>query len=142
MTSNGPASSASGKWRLSSYEEQRTPQEAITDHTEAAVHADSVRKEFTCAVCIGLLKDTVRECGHRFCEKYITTALERGNQMCPLCRTKIESERSLLHDRRMDAMITALFLNKEEHYATRLGHSAVRSGDQNVQTTENNSTES
>ncbi|KAL3183982.1 hypothetical protein MRX96_006300 [Rhipicephalus microplus] len=102
----------------------------MTSNGPATVHADSVRKEFTCAVCIGLLKDTVvtRECGHRFCEKCIPTALERGNQMCPLCRAKIESERSLLHDRRMDAMITALFLNKEATLRYPLGPfgSAIR----------------
>ncbi|KAL1474605.1 hypothetical protein MTO96_037855 [Rhipicephalus appendiculatus] len=128
MTSPGTASSVSSEWRLSRYEQQRTAQEVITDSTEAAVHPDSVRREFTCTVCLDLLKNTVvtRECGHRFCEKCIATSLERCNKTCPQCHTKIASKRSLLHDHRMDSMIAALFLNKEEHYAARLGHSAVR----------------
>ncbi|XP_037529372.1 E3 ubiquitin-protein ligase RING2-A-like [Rhipicephalus sanguineus] len=137
MKASGRANSASSEWQLSPYEQQRTAEKVITDSTEVAVHSDSVRREFTCTVCLDLLKDTVatRECGHRFCEKCITTALARCNNTCPECRTKIASKRSLHRDLRMDTLIAALFLNKDE------GNAACPTGHQDARIAQDKRTE-
>ncbi|XP_065302582.1 E3 ubiquitin-protein ligase RING1-like [Dermacentor albipictus] len=123
MTSSGASKGTEGKWQLSPYEHQRTAQEVIADATEeVAAHADSIRNEFTCAICLGLLQDTVAstECGHRFCEKCITAVLLKSNKVCPVCRARIPSKRCLRRDHRMDSIIAALYRNQEQHGAAHL----------------------
>lgn len=139
MSSSGAANGTGGKWQLNPYEQQRTTQKLVTDAMEeVAVHADSVRNEFTCAICLGLLQNTVAttECGHRFCEKCIAAVLRRCNKRCPVCRTKIKSKRSLRRDHCMDNMIAVLFRNQEEYCAAHLPNPAESPDCQLAQATE------
>ena len=64
MTSLDPAERS---WDLSLYELHRTPQEAITDETEIAVSAQSLKSELTCPICLDMLTRTMttKECLHR-----------------------------------------------------------------------------
>ena len=64
MTSLDPAERS---WDLSLYELHRTPQEAITDQTEIAVSAQSLKSELTCPICLDMLTRTMttKECLHR-----------------------------------------------------------------------------
>ncbi|KAH7973494.1 hypothetical protein HPB49_001715 [Dermacentor silvarum] len=127
MTSSGAPNLNGSKSQLSPYEQQRTTQKVITDAMEeVAVHADSVRNEFTCAICLGLLQNTVAttECGHRFCENCIAAVLRRCNKVCPVCHTEITSKQSLRRDHCMDNMIAVLFRNQEEYCAAHLRHPA------------------
>ena len=64
MTSLDPAERS---WDLSLYELHRTPQEAITDQTEIAVSAQSLKSELTCPICLDMLTQTMttKECLHR-----------------------------------------------------------------------------
>ncbi|QQP54363.1 E3 ubiquitin-protein ligase RING2-A [Caligus rogercresseyi] len=85
-------------WDLSLYELHRTPQEAITDNTEIAVSALSLKSELTCPICLDMLSSTMttKECLHRFCADCIVTALRSGNKECPTCRkkTRVQAEPS------------------------------------------------
>ena len=56
MTSLDPAERS---WDLSLYELHRTPQEAITDETEIAVSAQSLKSELTCPICLDMLTRTM-----------------------------------------------------------------------------------
>jgi len=121
---------SSGKsWELSSYDQQRTPHEPITDNTEIAVSPRSLHSELMCPICLDMLKTTMttkvklfsfqfkevptccpyigflQECLHRFCQECITTALRSGNKECPTCRKKLVSKRSLRADPNFDALI-------------------------------------
>jgi hypothetical protein len=65
MTSSDPVERS---WDLSLYELHRTPQEAITDDTEIAVSAHSLKSELTCPICLDMLTQTMttKECLHRY----------------------------------------------------------------------------
>nr|XP_050024451.2 E3 ubiquitin-protein ligase RING2-like [Dermacentor andersoni] len=101
-------------WELTDYEIQRSPQELLPE-SRLVVVDESVREELTCAICLGLLCNTVAtRCLHRFCEECITTSLRRCNKYCPTCRRKIPSKRSLRRDHRMDALIAVLYPNGDD----------------------------
>lgn len=92
-------------WELSFYESQRTPQEAITDGLEIAVSPRSLHSELMCPICLDLMKKTrtTKEClHHRFFADCIITAHLRGNKLCPTCRRKLVSKRSLKTDPNFD----------------------------------------
>eukprot|EP00096_Caligus_rogercresseyi_P013402 TRINITY_DN6058_c0_g1_i1.p1 TRINITY_DN6058_c0_g1~~TRINITY_DN6058_c0_g1_i1.p1 ORF type:complete len:341 (-),score=105.25 TRINITY_DN6058_c0_g1_i1:501-1523(-) len=106
-------------WDLSLYELHRTPQEAITDNTEIAVSALSLKSELTCPICLDMLSSTMttKECLHRFCADCIVTALRSGNKECPTCRKKLVSKRSLRPDPNFDQLVEKIFPNREEYEA-------------------------
>ncbi|KAH9376900.1 hypothetical protein HPB48_002785 [Haemaphysalis longicornis] len=104
-------SSPQRNWELTLYEQQRTPQEVITDpEVEIATSPSGMLSDFKCPVCLGLLKNTMTtECLHRFCQDCIVKALRTGNKECPTCRTKLKSKRSLRPDYTFDMLIAKLF---------------------------------
>ena len=106
-------------WELSLYEQQRTPQEAITDATEIAVSPRSLHSELMCPICLDMLKNTMttKECLHRFCQECIITALRSGNKECPTCRKKLVSKRSLRPDPNFDALISKIYPSRDEYEA-------------------------
>ncbi|KAK6622682.1 hypothetical protein RUM43_008524 [Polyplax serrata] len=106
-------------WELSLYELQRTPQEAITDHTEIAVSPRSLHSELMCPICLDMLKKTMttKECLHRFCSDCIITALRSGNKECPTCRKKLVSKRSLRPDPNFDLLISKIYPSRDEYEA-------------------------
>uniref|UniRef100_A0A6A7FVP9 RING-type E3 ubiquitin transferase n=2 Tax=Hirondellea gigas TaxID=1518452 RepID=A0A6A7FVP9_9CRUS len=118
MTSTDTSSSAVNKqWELSLYELHRTPQEAITDHTEIAVSPRSLHSELMCPICLDMLKNTMttKECLHRFCQECIITALRSGNKECPTCRKKLVSKRSLRPDPNFDTLISKIYPSRDEY---------------------------
>ncbi|KAF2362958.1 RAWUL domain [Trinorchestia longiramus] len=118
MTSTDTSSSTVNKqWELSLYELHRTPQEAITDHTEIAVSPRSLHSELMCPICLDMLKNTMttKECLHRFCQDCIITALRSGNKECPTCRKKLVSKRSLRPDPNFDTLISKIYPSRDEY---------------------------
>jgi len=117
MTSADSGSAINKQWELSLYELHRTPQEAITDHTEIAVSPRSLHSELMCPICLEMLKNTMttKECLHRFCQDCIITALRSGNKECPTCRKKLVSKRSLRPDPNFDALISKIYPCRDEY---------------------------
>ena len=109
----------SKKWDLTPYEQQRMPQELITDDTKIAVHPRSLNSDFVCPICLDIFTNTMatKECLHRFCQKCIITALRSGNKECPTCRKKLISKRSLRPDPNFDMLISLIFPNRDEYEA-------------------------
>uniref|UniRef100_A0A8C5XZ77 E3 ubiquitin-protein ligase RING2 n=1 Tax=Microcebus murinus TaxID=30608 RepID=A0A8C5XZ77_MICMU len=106
-------------WELRLYELQRTPQEAITDGLEIVVSPRSLHSELMCPICLYMLKNTMttKECLHCFCG--VITALRSGNKECPTCRKKLVSKRSLRPDPNFDALISKIYLSRDEYEAHR-----------------------
>ncbi|KAH6922903.1 hypothetical protein HPB50_020101 [Hyalomma asiaticum] len=109
-------SNSNDQWQLSAYESQRSPNELITDDTTVALHEDSYRRDLTCPICLGFLRNAVATtaCLHRFCEDCITSALRKCSKECPICRTRLVSRRSLRRDHRIDTLVAALTANTAE----------------------------
>ncbi|CAI4220930.1 unnamed protein product [Auanema sp. JU1783] len=76
-----------------------------------------VTSEFTCPICLDLLFKTVtaKDCLHRFCSDCINMALHKGNRECPTCRSKIISKRDLRSDKRFDAIVKAMWPDRQEY---------------------------
>lgn len=107
------------RWELSLYEQNREPQQVITDDTEIIVTPRSLHSEVMCPICLDILNHTMttKECLHRFCRGCINTALRNSNRECPTCRKKIVSGRSLRRDVNFDELIAAIFGNREDYLA-------------------------
>ncbi|KAA0189450.1 hypothetical protein HAZT_HAZT007868, partial [Hyalella azteca] len=116
-TTDNSGSTVNKQWELSLYELHRTPQEAITDHTEIAVSPRSLHSELMCPICLDMLKNTMttKECLHRFCQDCIITALRSGNKECPTCRKKLVSKRSLRPDPNFDTLISKIYPSRDEY---------------------------
>ena len=124
--SKGSSSSSSGgiasqegheKWELSQYEEERTPQEVMTDHdSRMALHPECLRNDFMCPICLKLQSNTVAVMGclHRFCKDCIVRALDNSNRECPVCRSKLPHKRFLRADPNFDMLISRLFPLRDE----------------------------
>ena len=119
MANTEAAPSSNKTWRLTLYEQNRTPQQIITDDTEIKVSPRSLHSELMCPICLDMLKNTMttKECLHRFCQECITTALRSGNKECPTCRKKLVSRRSLRADPTFDALIAKIYPNRAEYEA-------------------------
>lgn len=49
--------------------------------------------ETMCSICMNFFSDPVTtECGHSFCRKCIMKALQKGNRLCPECRSVVVTE--------------------------------------------------
>ncbi|KAH6945311.1 hypothetical protein HPB50_007865 [Hyalomma asiaticum] len=98
-------------WQLSEYEGQRTPHPLITDDTGVTLEEDAIFHCLMCPICLNLMRNAVAitVCLHRFCEECIATSLSQCNNECPVCRTRLPSERFLRRDNRVDALVAALF---------------------------------
>lgn len=109
-------SNSNDQWQLSAYESQRSPNELITNDTTVTLHEDSFRRDLTCPICLGFLRNAVATtaCLHRFCEDCITSALRKCSKECPICRTRLVSRRSLRRDHCMDTLVAALTANTAE----------------------------
>lgn len=98
------------EWQLSEYERQRSPHALITDDTEVTHQEDAIFQSLICPICLNLTRNAVATtvCLHRFCEECIATSLSQCNE-CPVCRTRLPSNRPLRRDNRLDALVAALF---------------------------------
>ncbi|GJP41127.1 hypothetical protein CLOM_g812 [Closterium sp. NIES-68] len=85
------------------------PQEMV------AISLIDIRKELQCPICLGIIRRTrtVMECLHRFCGDCIDKAIRLGNNECPSCRAHCASRRSLRADPRFDALVAAVFPNRD-----------------------------
>ena len=105
------------KWDLTPYEEDRGPQEVMTDHeTRMALHPECLRSDFMCPICLKLQSNTVAVMGclHRFCKDCIVRALDNSKRECPVCRAQLPNKRYLRPDPNFDMLISRLFPLREE----------------------------
>eukprot|EP00730_Choanoeca_flexa_P020443 TRINITY_DN9984_c0_g1_i1.p1 TRINITY_DN9984_c0_g1~~TRINITY_DN9984_c0_g1_i1.p1 ORF type:complete len:247 (+),score=23.88 TRINITY_DN9984_c0_g1_i1:89-742(+) len=103
-------------WILSSYEENRTAQPLVDDDREVELDYTELGKMMKCAVCLNLLDHTMttKDCIHRFCADCISKSLRFGKKECPTCRKNCASKRSLRKDERFDALIAAVYPDRDE----------------------------
>ena len=96
---------------LNRWEMARPVRAALASGTKCIVPARHFNVEFTCPICLGLLRQTltVMECLHRFCSECINKCLRVGLKECPKCRIHCPSRRSLRPDPNFDAMIQKLY---------------------------------
>jgi len=104
---------------LTLYEAERQPLQRIEDDTTVTLELRDLNIDFTCPVCLGIIKDTrtMMECLHRFCSDCISKSLRLGKRECPTCRVKCSSQRNLRRDIMFDKLILTLYPNLEEYEA-------------------------
>lgn len=73
-----------------------------------------LKQDLECPICIEPFQNAhmVPECGHHFCKKCIEDALQRCNNECPICRSKITSKRGLRQGK-LISKITEIFFPDE-----------------------------
>ena len=57
---------------------------------------------------------TTMDCMHRFCEECIVTSLRLSSKECPTCRTRLPSKRNLRRDPNFDALVRAVYPNRQQ----------------------------
>ncbi|GAB5357651.1 hypothetical protein AAMO2058_000392400 [Amorphochlora amoebiformis] len=84
---------------------------AIRDDRTVDLKVRKLNSDFTCPVCLGILRETttVMECLHRFCAVCIELSLRMGKKECPSCRTKCPSKRHLRRDHAFDKIIRSVY---------------------------------
>ncbi|XP_020203011.1 putative E3 ubiquitin-protein ligase RING1b isoform X2 [Cajanus cajan] len=116
-------SSSDGDENLIEVEIQEEKEEENLNKDEyILVDLASVRKEFQCAICLGVIRKTrtVMECLHRFCRQCIDKAIRTGKNECPTCRAHCASRRSLRDDPNYDALISAIYPDIDKYEAQEL----------------------
>nr|XP_034341853.1 E3 ubiquitin-protein ligase RING2-like [Arvicanthis niloticus] len=88
-----------------------TSQNITTNDLEIETLYSDEYNNFKCPICLDILRSTriTKSCFHRFCKDCIITALRLGNKECPVCRTKLNSKRSLNPDPQLDELIRKMF---------------------------------
>lgn len=70
-------------------------------------------EDLSCPICMGTYQTVmvVKDCLHRFCSECIQKWIRSGKQVCPKCRKRIPSRRSLRADPIFERMVRRLFPN-------------------------------
>eukprot|EP00467_Chlorarachnion_reptans_P023616 CAMPEP_0114502448 /NCGR_PEP_ID=MMETSP0109-20121206/9099_1 /TAXON_ID=29199 /ORGANISM="Chlorarachnion reptans, Strain CCCM449" /LENGTH=340 /DNA_ID=CAMNT_0001680369 /DNA_START=59 /DNA_END=1081 /DNA_ORIENTATION=- len=84
---------------------------AIASDMEASLSVRQLNSDFTCAICLGILQETmtVMECLHRYCRDCIEMSIRMGRKQCPSCRIKVATRRNLRRDEAFDLLIRQIY---------------------------------
>ncbi|GMT10055.1 hypothetical protein PFISCL1PPCAC_1352, partial [Pristionchus fissidentatus] len=84
------------------------------------MNTKSLATEFTCPICLDLLRITMttKACLHRFCNDCISKIFltsEKESRQCPSCRTKLVSKRCLRRDTNFDELIQSIYPDRVKY---------------------------
>ena len=74
----------------------------------------------TCSICLGEMDENIQtrtSCGHLFCYNCLTDWINRGNNTCPICRSRINT---FTHGRTISRLVNHDNLNIPGGYAVNL----------------------